>query len=92
MRDQILKIIYDSIKYLDKPEIKDINEKTSLYGFDGELSSLELVMLLADIEISIHEKLGKDIIIADGRAMSQTNSPFRDVKNLADYLVIKLKR
>lgn len=92
MREEILNIVYDSIRFLNKTELKDLDEDTPLYAFEGTLSSIELVMLLADIETSIYEKFNKKIVIADKRAMSRTNSPFKDVKNLTDYLEIKLKR
>ncbi len=67
------------------------DEETRLYGAKSGLDSIALVNLIADIEDSISSELGKDIILADERAMSQTRSPFRRVGSLVDYIETLLK-
>jgi hypothetical protein len=88
MRNKILNIIYSSLQYLNESRDKEgfniLSEDTKLYP--ENLSSIELVMLLADIELSLFESINKDIILADGKAMSMTNSPFNSVKSLANYI------
>ena len=39
----------------------------------------------------LSERLGKDIILADERAMSQARSPFRRVSSLVDYIEVLLE-
>ncbi len=60
--------------------------KTVLFGKNGQLDSLGLVNLLVIIEQNIEDQFDTSIIIADERAMSQKNSPFRTIGTLAEYL------
>lgn len=62
------------------------NADTILYGTGGSLDSLMLVRLLAETEEEIFNVFGKEITIADERAMSQKHSPFRSVGSLAEYI------
>lgn len=90
MREKILNIIFSAIKelneQLENENLKNPTEETKLYGINGNLKSIDLVTLIADIESKISENLGKEIILADERAMSQERSPFLSVKTLADYI------
>ena len=60
--------------------------ETRLYGVKSALDSIHLVTLIADVEEKIAEEFGKDIILTDERAMSQTRSPFGRVETLANYI------
>jgi D-alanine--poly(phosphoribitol) ligase subunit 2 len=64
---------------------------TVLYGSDGRLDSLELVNLIVAAEQNIEDEMGIPITLADERAMSQRNSPFRTVATLVDYIASLLK-
>jgi acyl carrier protein len=65
----------------------DIDNDTKLFGPDGLLDSLGLVSLVIEIESQIASNAGSTIVLADDRAMSQRNSPFRTVGTLSDYIV-----
>ena len=62
-----------------------ISETTELFGTDGRLDSMGLVGLLMDIEESMQDE-GQEISLSDDRAMSQKNSPFKNVASLTDYI------
>ena len=62
-----------------------------LFGEGGALDSVDFVSLVVDIEQMIEEKFGKIVGLADARAMSQKNSPFRTVGTLADYVEKQIK-
>ncbi len=63
---------------------------TELYGKDGHLDSMGLVAFLIDIEeLFLDEDI--QIALSDERAMSQANSPFRNVQTLTDYIETLLK-
>jgi acyl carrier protein len=56
-----------------------------LFGGDSPLDSMDLVSLVVELEEQIHAKFGREITLADERAMSQATNPFRNVESLADY-------
>jgi hypothetical protein len=43
-------------------------------------------LLISIIEEKIFDNFGTTITLADEKAMSQHNSPFRSIKTLADYI------
>ena len=71
---------------LDLPALTTASADTILFGSGGALDSLALVHLIADIETRISDEFDRDIVIADERAMSRSQSPFRTVATLTDYL------
>ena len=71
---------------LNEPSLENITEQTRLFGGNGALDSLALVSFIADIEESVATKFGKNIVLADEKAMSQKVSPFRTVESLANYI------
>jgi acyl carrier protein len=94
MKEKILTIIYAALKdaseELGKPELASPGPETHLYGRRGHLDSLALVNLLADVEQRVADDLGKAIVLADERAMSQKRSPFATTGTLADYVELLL--
>jgi D-alanine--poly(phosphoribitol) ligase subunit 2 len=56
-----------------------------LYGSQGALDSLALVSMIVAVEQSIADEFNVPVGLADERAMSQRNSPFKSVGSLADY-------
>lgn len=91
-KSEILSIIYASID-----EINEINElkimkdpSTRLFGAGSDLDSLGLVNFIVSVEGNINNKFNTTISIADDRAMSQKNSPFRNIDTLSDYIMTLL--
>jgi acyl carrier protein len=58
-----------------------------LFGRDGGLDSLKLVAMVVIVEERIEAQLGKRLVLANERAMSQSASPFRTFGALADYVI-----
>jgi acyl carrier protein len=71
--------------------LPDVEEDTVLFGQDGLLDSLGLVSAILEIEERVRAAFGVSIVVADDRAMSQTRSPFRSVRALADYVTMLLQ-
>ena len=67
------------------------NENSVIYGDNSPLDSLALVSLIVAVEQNIEDKFEISITLADERAMSLGNSPFRTVSSLADYIEALLK-
>ena len=87
MYDKILNAVYESLD--------DINEQLSLKNklvkskdtiLFGQIDSLGLVTLIVMTEEKIEDEFNKSIVLADERAMSQRNSPFRTVGTFVDYI------
>ena len=63
---------------------------TTAYGPDGLLDSLGLVGFVADVEARMAEAYGRDVILADERAMSRRRSPFRSPRTLTELVCERL--
>jgi len=90
MKAKIENLIIESLKELNEEleneALNNPTKDTKLYGIEGCLDSLALVTLITDLEEKISDKFDKDITLADEKAMSQRNSPFRSVESLANYI------
>jgi len=74
------------IEALGQPE-----PDSPLYGESAPLDSMALVNLIADVEEAVDTLFGASITLADEKAMSARNSPFRDVKSLAEAVLERLE-
>ena len=92
--DDIQQIIFDAIEMANNARADDkqipVSEETELYGSGGALDSMGLVAFLVDIEESFQDN-NINISLSDERAMSQSSSPFRNVKSLTDYIDTLIK-
>lgn len=70
----------DGIAIQDK-----LGPETALFGRRGLFDSLGLVSLIVGVEEAIADEYGESVSLADERAMSQSNSPFRTIRTLAEY-------
>ena len=71
---------------LEKPHLQ-----SPLYGEGGALDSMALVNLIADIEEAVAESYKTNIALADDKAMSEQQSPFRNVDSLIDALLERIQ-
>jgi acyl carrier protein len=69
----------------------DLTEDTVLVGNGAVLDSLGVVSLIVEIEQRLELDYAISVTLANDRAMSQRNSPFRTVGVLADYILTTLK-
>ncbi len=90
MKEKIHEVVTGAIIELNNElqieELKAPTSETRLYGAKSALDSISLVTLIADVEDKISSEFGKDIVLADERAMSQRLSPFGRVGTLVDYI------
>ena len=90
--DQILFAAIEEInEQLPSNQTIKADKSTMLFGKDGVLDSLTLVNLIVAAEQKVQEILNIAITLADERAMSQKNSPFKSVESLANYIVMLVK-
>ncbi len=93
--EQVMKLIFDALdEYIEQlPEVPSFSKSadTILYGDGGILDSIGLVGFIVEVEQSVEEEFNKTISIADEKAMSQKNSPFRTIGALTEYVSMKLE-
>jgi acyl carrier protein len=66
-------------------------EDCILFGDGGRLDSIGLVSLILSVERAVAEEFGVAVTLADERALSERNSPFRTVEALANYITGLIK-
>ena len=87
MYKKVLNIIKEeTLELLEDKEI-DLATDSSLFGQTGLLDSMGLVMMIVAVEQDIEDEFDVQITIADAKAMSQKNSPFKTIGTLADYII-----
>ena len=88
--DRLIETIFDAIDEINEqsPEEQRLEKSadTVLFGESGKLDSLGLVNLIVATEQQLEENFDVALTIADEKAMSQKNSPFRTVGTLAEYI------
>ena len=91
---QVEQVLFEAIEEINDqlPEEQHIAKKmsTPLFGEDSGVDSLTLVNLIVAAEQKIQEQMDAAVTLADEKAMSQKNSPFRSVESLAAYIVMLL--
>jgi acyl carrier protein len=60
--------------------------ETRLLGPQSVLDSLHLVTLLIAVERELEDTVGNSLTLADERALSMKESPFRTIESLASYI------
>jgi acyl carrier protein len=70
---------------------RELTREARLFGEGGLLDSLALVSLVVAVEQAVADRYGKSVSLADEKALSQRNSPYRSVATLAAYAVAELE-
>ena len=86
----IIDIIISAMIEASESSENEVNENTPIFGEGSSLDSLGLVTLLVSIEQKIEDEMGVNITIADEKAMSLKNSPFRTIGTLKQFLLDRL--
>lgn len=91
-RDKITQLVFRAIDDINQSlpaeqKVTKSNE-TILFGKGSNLDSLGLVNLIVATEQIIEEEFGETIVLANEKAMSQSNSPFKTVELLVDYITL----
>jgi D-alanine--poly(phosphoribitol) ligase subunit 2 len=76
----------DLNEVLDPEERLDKSPDVALTGKDARVDSLGLVNLIVLVEEKIQQRFGVGITLVDERAMSQSQSPFRTLGSLAEFV------
>ena len=92
---EIETLVIESVRQLaedfELDALKAADAQSCLYGGDGPLDSMALVNLIADLEEAVAEKFGQAIALADEKAMSAKQSPYRSVSSLTGAIAERLQ-
>ena len=95
MIDNIYKSVYKSIDEVNSQMSKDEqlikSPDTVLYGESSSIDSIGLINIIVTVEQNIEDDFEKSITLADQKAMSQKQSPFKTVESLAKYIQILIE-
>ena len=87
---QILAAIYRAVDLINAelPPNRQLSKTpgTRLLGPQSVLDSLHLVSLLINIEREVEDTIGVSLTLANERALSMKESPFRTIESLASYM------
>ena len=96
MTNELVSLILETLEEIREQEdmsvLVAIDAETPLFGRQGVLDSLGLVTLVVTLEQKIEDKFGSAVALADEKALSQRQSPFRTVRSLADYAAALIER
>ena len=90
LRKNVTQVLYSSIEKLN--ETLDSSEKIlksleePLIGENSKLDSMGLISLIVQVEEDIEEKLQKIVTLADEKALSRKNSPYKNISSLVDFI------
>ena len=90
--ENILVAIYRAVDWINgemPPDRQLIKApETRLLDSQSVLDSMHLVSLIVTIEREVEDAFGVALTLADERALSMKESPFRSIQSLADYIGI----
>ncbi len=94
MKEKLVEMIMEVAEELNAEQEIEIGEElqvdTPLFGEEGLLDSMGLVSLIIAVEQAIEERMDAQVSLADEKALSQANSPYRSIGSLAEYAANEL--
>jgi len=94
VREKAFTLVKDAIAELNEEleydTLREVGEDTPIYGGDEGIDSLSLVTLIVNLEERSESAFGRRLALADQKAMSMRNSPYRTAGALADFIVARL--
>jgi acyl carrier protein len=95
MKQKIFELVKTSLEELNEEleygSLANVTWETSIAGGESALDSLSLVTLIAGLETKIEKEFNKKILLADEKAISVRNSPFRNMGSLVDFIAERIE-
>jgi len=87
--EKVTNLLFEAIKEFNSENSYNLNQSldTVLFGENSPLDSLGLVNFIVAVEERIEDDLDISLTLADEKAMSERNSPFRTVQAFRDYIL-----
>jgi acyl carrier protein len=83
----VIRAIRTVFEQTGEPAPQNLTSDTVLVGPDAVIDSLGVVSLIVEVEQIVEGEFATSIILANEKAMSAKNSPFRTVGVLAEHIV-----
>ena len=64
-----------------------INSETLLLSEGSDIDSMTIVSIVVDLESKLSDVFQKEISLSDEKAMTREKSPFKNIKNLIEYIL-----
>ncbi|TDR74118.1 hypothetical protein DFP78_109177 [Photobacterium lutimaris] len=95
MNKEILDLLIEAIEeqslFLDEPVDLSKGSDTALYTQDGQLDSLSLITIIADVEKQISSQFGFKLKLANERDLGMEKSPFSTLGAMHAFILDKLQ-
>lgn len=86
IKEIVIKCVEETIKEWDIGISCSIDEFFPIFSKNSNFSSMNIVSLIVNIEDEIENIFGKKIILANDRAFSLENSPFKNINSITEYI------
>jgi acyl carrier protein len=94
MDEKVFRLVKQAVDNLNEElqynSLNDVTSATAIFGGEDGIDSLSLVTLVVGLEGDVEREFGKKVLLADEKAMSQRNSPYRTVGALVDFISERL--
>jgi len=94
-KERIIRVIFKALDEVNQLLPKEARLEKSvdavLFGTSSSLDSLGFVNLIVAVEQGIEDIFEIKIALADERAMTQKNNPFKTIGTLADYIAMRFE-
>ena len=84
--DLVKTTVEDLNSELGFDHLSNVTSDSDLFGGPSGVDSLSLVRIIAEVERAVGERFGRPVVLADERAMSRRNSPYRTVGTIAELV------
>jgi acyl carrier protein len=92
-RDEILQVLYQSIRELNEQRSKDQQLECSpgtALGEKAGLDSLGFVNLVAIVEEKCQDRFGRSVVLSGTGSDANARDPFENVSSLAEFIELAL--
>lgn len=94
-REEINQVVIGTFKQVladgEKIFEGDPTADTMIMGPESPFDSVDLVTFIVALEQALEDDWGKSVILADDRAMSQAESPFKSIGSISNYIELLIK-
>ena len=94
MKEKIKLIIENAISELNEEieydTLANLTDETVLFGGEDGIDSISLARLISDIELALGDSFKATVILADEKAMSMRQSPYRTVGTLTEFVISRM--
>jgi|LakMenEpi03Aug12_release.lakeMendotaPanAssembly.Ray.scaffolds.fasta_scaffold1188440_2 acyl carrier protein len=88
MKEKVEQIVFSIISSnTEDLNIGIINSDTLLLSEGSDIDSMTIVSIVVDLESKLSDVFQKEISLSDEKAMTREKSPFKNIKNLIEYIL-----